>query len=266
MDQKKAKLIALDIDGTIIDKEYDVPLHPDVREAVAEARAAGVKVCLCSARPCYFMDDATDGLGEIDALIGCNGATIETDGKLIYKETLPLPLLLACLDTAKRLDVYLSFAGDEKIYVCIRGPVAVPLELGDRFVTLGDEDTARLLREQDLASSFIFTKEPMARDAVFTGPGFELADIHKSSGHSFTVTNKGTNKGTGLARLAAHWGIPLEQALAVGNDGNDIPMLEAAGTGVAVANASPEVIAAAEYIVPSVSEGGAAEAIRRFAL
>ena len=260
------KLIALDIDGTIIEKTAGVPVHRKVRAAVNEARAAGHKVCLCSARPGYYMRDATEGLDEIDAVIGCSGALIEKDGEVIHKDPIALPILLACFETAKRLDTYMSFAGDDKIYVCKKGPVLPPLEGGSVFVIIEDEELLRVLREKDIYCAFVFTKKGVQKESIFTDEAFKGAAIHKSSMNSFDLVNIETNKGTGVLFLAEQYGITSENVIAIGNDENDVPMFRAAGTGVAMANASPEVRAAADWIAPDVRKGGAAEAIRRFAL
>jgi len=260
------KLIALDIDGTTIDRPSGVFVHEKVREAVRDAREVGIKVCLSSARPCYYMQDATDGLDGVDALVGGSGAVIEKDGEIIFKKTMKLPLLLACFETAKRLDMYMSFAGNEKIYICQKGPVSPPLEYGDAFLVLNDDKLLEKLYEDEFTIAFVFTEVEMQKEEIFTDPEFELATIHKASERSFNLTDRGTDKGKGVLKLAESWGILSEEILAVGNDENDIPMLEMAGVGVAVANATPEVLKIADWVAPDVHQGGAADAIRRFAL
>jgi len=69
-----------------------------------------------------------------------------------------------------------------------------------------------------------------------------------------------------LARLAAHLGIKREETMAIGDNDNDAEMLAWAGLSVAMGNATPKTKAAADYIAPSISEDGAAEAIERFIL
>jgi len=266
MNQTIARLIVIDIDGTIIDKPVGVPVHKRVREAVREAREAGARVCLCSARPCYYMQDATQGLDGVDALIGCSGAMIELDGKAVYRAAIPKEQLLACFETAKEKDMYMSFAGDKKILVCKKGPVSPPLEYGSVFVIMEDAELLEALKADDYYCAFIFTKAGVRKEDVFKDPRFQGATIHKASQNSFNLTKGDTNKGTGALFLAGLWGVPREGILAIGNDENDIPMFEAAGTGVAVANAGEDVIAAADWVAPDVRHGGAADAIRRFAL
>jgi len=263
---KKARLIALDIDGTLIDRQKGVPVHKKVREAIREAREAGVKVCLSSARPCYFMQDATDGLDGVDALIGCSGATIEVEGETIFKAAIPLPQLLFCLDMAVKNDMHVSFVGDEKILVCKKGPIWPPFDHGSVFAILEDRELKEALKNGSFYCAFIFAKESAKKEDVFEDPIFEEVTIHRSSVDSFNITNGGTDKGKAVLKLAELWGIEREEILAIGNDENDIPMFEIAGMSAAVANAGKEALEAADLVVPDVKRGGAAAAIRRFAL
>jgi hydroxymethylpyrimidine pyrophosphatase-like HAD family hydrolase len=76
----------------------------------------------------------------------------------------------------------------------------------------------------------------------------------------------GVSKGDGLRRLAAHLGVPQVQTMAIGDQGNDVPMIAWAGVGVAIGGASPAALAAAEWIAPPLEEDGAAAAIERFIL
>ena len=267
----KQWLIALDIDGTILDKPTGVRVPQKVRDAIKDARAHGARVCLCSSRPCFFMGDATGDVGEVDALVGVSGAVIEIPrapgdnrGEVFYKDRLPASLALAVFNKAQKHDLYVSFAGDEKILTCKKGPFSPPTGTGSVFAVMDDDELADALKNAPHSCAFMFTKPGMPDSLIVDEPTLSAATIQRASNNCFIITNKGTDKGTGVMRLAELWGIPRETVLAVGNDENDIAMLKAAGVGVAVANASPKTLAAADWIAPGVEDGGAAEAIRRF--
>ena len=74
------------------------------------------------------------------------------------------------------------------------------------------------------------------------------------------------NKGAGLLALCGHLGIDPAQAMALGDGSNDLAMIQAAGLGVAMANADPAVLAAADYVTGSNDESGVAQAIEKFVL
>jgi len=266
MSSTKARLIALDIDETILNRPAGVPVHSKVREAVRDAREAGAKVCLCSARPTYFMKDALSGLDEVDALIGCSGAMIVKDGEIIYKNRMEKPLLMACYETGKRLDAYFSFAGENHLFIPRKGPRNPTDDDAAVFIVMEDDELIEKIQADDFYCAFIFVEPGTMKEAVFLDPVFASASIQKSSSNAFEILNEGTNKGTGVLKLAELWNIPREEILAVGNDENDITMFKVAGVGVAVGNARADVKAAADWIAPDVLHGGAADAIRRFAL
>jgi HAD superfamily hydrolase (TIGR01484 family) len=74
----------------------------------------------------------------------------------------------------------------------------------------------------------------------------------------------GLNKSVGLNWLAQRYGIAQDEVLAVGDNDNDVEMLEWAGVGVAMGNGSPPALAAADWVAPSVLEDGAAVALERY--
>ena len=91
-------------------------------------------------------------------------------------------------------------------------------------------------------------------------------DIASSGWDNLEIIQPGINKGTGLARLAAHYGIAREQVMAFGDYWNDAEMLEWAGESFAMENAVPEIRARAKYIAPSNAEDGVARTIEELLL
>lgn len=78
------------------------------------------------------------------------------------------------------------------------------------------------------------------------------------------VSPKGDDKGEALRFLAAHYNIPIENTVAIGDNLNDLPMILAAGTGVAVENAVEEFKSHADDVCPSCDEGGVADVIEKY--
>ena len=75
------------------------------------------------------------------------------------------------------------------------------------------------------------------------------------------VNPRGVTKASGIASFAREMGIGIDETVAFGDGGNDVPMLEAAGLGVAMGNASDEVKARAGYVTASVDDDGLAQAL-----
>ena len=262
----KSKLIALDIDGTIIDKMAGIALPSVVRETINDARKVGARVCLCSSRPTFFMQDATKYLDEVDALIGCSGAEIEIDGKIFHRDILSLHVAQSCVEIASNCDMYLSFPSDGIFYALNKKNTVSDYSVHPLFDFMDSDELLTKLEKNPVYCGFIFTDPGVPVDFILKNPVLAAATVQYSGEHSFIITDKGIDKSTGLLKLAEHWDIPKEAILAVGNDENDIPMLKAAGTSVAVGNANPMIFEYVDWIAPDVRDGGAAEAIRRYAL
>lgn len=80
------------------------------------------------------------------------------------------------------------------------------------------------------------------------------------------ITSCKADKASGIAAMAAHFGISISETMAFGDGGNDTPMLRHAGIGVAMGNALPEVQAAADFVTTAVDSDGIAHAMRHFGL
>ncbi|MGH7140559.1 MAG: HAD family hydrolase, partial [Pirellulales bacterium] len=95
-------------------------------------------------------------------------------------------------------------------------------------------------------------------------PGLLYTHVLRSPryiGHMCEIAPFGVTKWSGIQHVAAEWGISPDEMCAVGDDVNDIPMIEAAGIGIAMGNAQPEVKAAADFIAPTHDEDGLAAAV-----
>ena len=92
-------------------------------------------------------------------------------------------------------------------------------------------------------------------DAVDARPGLCRA---QSIPVNVEITNAQATKGTALVWLCEHLGVPVADTVAFGDSGNDLSMIEAAGDGVAMGNAAPEVKAIADHVAPPCTESGVA--------
>ncbi|MBV8151392.1 MAG: HAD-IIB family hydrolase, partial [Candidatus Eremiobacteraeota bacterium] len=92
------------------------------------------------------------------------------------------------------------------------------------------------------------------------------AYVTRSIPEYIEVLDPKVNKGAALAAVARHYGVGLEETLAIGDSWNDEPLLRAAGVGVAMGNSPPELLAVADAVVGDVFHDGVAEALERFVL
>jgi Cof subfamily protein (haloacid dehalogenase superfamily) len=268
------RLMALDYDGTAA-VGGECPTSR-VREAVTAAQAAGVRVLLATGRSFGAAYRYAEALGLRDPLIAFQGAVVKEmvpPHATLFKEFLPLEPLVEFLALAEARDFDLSLYGEEEYYVTsLRHSAEFHRRwFGPPFHIVASYDEA--LRE------FRAKGETPIKGLMIVEPGegeLLAAELHAIFGGRLTVlrshefftevTPPKTSKGNALAFLAARYGVSPAETVAVGDSDNDISMIRWAGLGVAMGNAAPEVIAAADWVAPPVAEDGLATVIDRFVL
>lgn len=283
------KLLALDLDGTLLDSRGRIP--DANREAIRAAESAGVLVTIASGR--RFRDARPVGLElELNApLVTHNGALLKYAGSL---ETVAASLLNP-ETTREIVRVGKQYGGDALVSADPHGKGSLLYDrVSDDNIPLqrylawaerlhGDEAENAVSHVADLHDvlpdhevihiSFSGTCEAMSRMLGFLEQ--ELADsvtilptIYPRL--DFTLIDilpPGASKGTGLEGLAREFDIKTEEIMAVGDNFNDLGMLEFAGTPVIMGNADASLLERAEfYKTLSNDESGVAHAIDRFIL
>lgn len=258
------KLIALDLDGTLLDPAGKVT--EGTKTAIARARAAGVRVVLDTGRPIpeavWFAKEAG-----CDDLISClggaalvNGGTGEVLRRHDIPETSGRRVLELCLGREIELMI---FAGNEILVdpwskESLLRTYPYPAFHDAAIVT--DNPIAYMARHglplTKVHGDWAPGRYPLEELAAL--PGVVLT---ASNDHDFELVADGVDKGRMLALLAALYGVPIRDCAAVGDSDNDLAMLRAVGTPIAMGNASQAVKDTAVRVVPSNGEDGAAKAI-----
>lgn len=257
------RLIATDIDGTLLDSTDSVPGRH--RSALQEAVERGVLLALVTARRRASTLAVARALELPCACISHNGARVwDWNGDELRHLTLDRGLAREVIRFADRRDIPLIVTIDERNYFDRRYPKSPSLLGSDDQVVASLEAIlsaapTRIIaaggRIDELCDAF-----GQARDSIVLHRYYSRLGSIASA----VVTHPRAVKEDALALLAERAGIRSHDVMALGDAEADAGMLRWAGVGVAMANAMPEAIAAADWVAPSNDEAGLAVAVSRF--
>ena len=260
------RMIAADLDGTLHVEQQ--PFTQRVREAVSKAQERGVRVVMATGRVSRTALPFARDLGLTSPLICNHGASIhaEASGALLLQRSVPLALARQVIAWTPE-NVTALVCADEEFYVVRASEDA--LDYGglshDHFHIV--PDLAQSLSVEPQKIVFVNDEEVSTRILGELRQQFgEQLHIVQSFSRYIEVTHHDVSKATAVAWLAKRWGIPREEVIAIGDQGNDISMIEWAGLGVAMGNGIEGVKAIADYVAPSAAEDGVAHVIEKFVL
>jgi Cof subfamily protein (haloacid dehalogenase superfamily) len=261
------RLVASDLDGTLL--RSDGTVDDRTRRAIAATEAAGVTVVFCTARPHRWLKPLAEDLFPAHPHHGvavcANGAVlwdVHTESVIEASPLQPAVAreLVALLESevpggAWAVERTGGFA-HEPDYVP-RWPVP-PDTLIDVVDTLVEEPAVKLMLRHGYLSADVLLQRAKAI-------GGHLAEFSHSNANDtlIEISAMGVSKASGLARLCRRLEIDPEDVIAFGDMPNDLPMLTWAGHSVAVANAHPEVIAAADEVTAANDDSGVARVLER---
>jgi phosphoglycolate phosphatase (TIGR01487 family) len=223
------RAVACDVDGTITDRHrrISVAAIACIRDLVDR----GVEVVLASGNTACFMD-------ALARMIGTSGTIIAENGG-VYRISFAGPLRIEG-DRSEALAAY-------KVLEAYYRKKGVTLELFSDQYRFSDVAFARTVPPEEV-------REVMR----------DLAVKVLDTGFAIHLQARGISKGLALRKLAADMGIPVREFLAMGDSENDLEMIQAAGVGVAVANAGDAVRAASDYVTEKGDGDGFVEAVMKY--
>ena len=267
------KLIAIDMDGTLLNSQKEIP--EENIKAIQEAAAAGIKIVLCTGRPRSGILPHFEklGLSEEEYIIMNNGcSTYDTKNwNLLQYESLSRSEMEELLQACEGFpEVALTFTGEKTYYVV---GDEVPELVAYDASTVFTEAKARSLEEIFVEGQVIFQAMYMADseplDAFQNAVQDRLSQSYstvRSQDYIFEIMPRGATKASGLKHLAEKLGIAPDQIMALGDAANDLEMLQFVGQSVAMGNASDDIKALCKYVTLTNDEAGVAHAIRTWAL
>jgi Cof subfamily protein (haloacid dehalogenase superfamily) len=264
------RLLACDLDGTLMGDDTVIAIR--VKRAVFAAQARGIHVTLATGRGFPETLPFAQALNITVPIICYQGGLVKdpATGELLFRATMPRDLVLDVIELAHRRDWHLVVYVDDAVYIDeYRQPRSFYADLLGLKIHLVDDLADVIVHGETDPAKFLFVADKVESDRIFSEIDARYAQhMNVVRSHALFVEGNplGVSKGSALRRLAGFLNVPQREVMAIGDQGNDVPMLEWAGFGVAMANASRTTIAAADWIAPPLSADGAAVAIERFLL
>lgn len=264
------KLIALDLDGTLLNGKKEI--SEANKEALRLAREKGVKVVITTGRPLPAVEAILTELGLMQAdeySITFNGGLVQkNDGSILDQTGFGLEAVQSIYKVTQELGLPLDIVRGGDVYVL---PAAVESLYPTCNALLNYLPTAY----EDLPQGVEFNKaitacEPGLLDAMIQKIPEQLLsqfEVFKSREILLEWCPKGVHKAEGLTKLIAHLGIDRSEVMTCGDEDNDFSMIEWAGLGVCMANGSDKVKAVANVVTPMTNEEDAvAWAVQKYVL
>lgn len=265
-------VLFFDVDGTLTsfdpddmtDKDFNA-IHPSkaVVDAFGRLRNAGHQAFICTGRPLWLIADGLRALNPA-GIVAMAGATLEVEGRVVHEECFDEGIVeeLARRIAAAGFEAF--FEANEATFALEPAGVEQSSLIGTAVVHSAEEMRIDghlrvgkvCLNAADLAR--------VANDDGFIDRNFELCN---TGGSNRELSPKGIDKGVGVARALEYLGrVGNERTFGFGDSGNDLGMLAAVETAVAMGNAMPEVKAVADYVTDDVANDGTVTAMQHFGL
>ncbi|ALX04549.1 HAD family hydrolase [Aeromicrobium erythreum] len=250
-------LLATDLDGTLL--RSDGTLSDRTRAAVAAAEESGVEVVFVTARPPRWLDELADAVGGHGVALCGNGAFVLDVARREVVESHPfapadLRVLLA--------DLRAAVPGIGFAVECADG-----MRRDEHFLDAHRDDAVGHDLEA-VGAGKLLARAPDVEQEAFLTRVSEVVGDRAELGYSGAVglaelTPRGVTKASGLQTWCTERGIAARDVWACGDMPNDLPMLAWAGRALAVANAHPDVLAAADEVIGSNDDDGVAQVLER---
>ncbi len=250
------RLIASDLDGTLL--RSDGTISRRTRDAIGAAEDRGLAFAFVTARPPRYIESLAEAAGVTGMAVCSNGAIlfdIGTHAHLHHERLAPeLARELVAAVRAALPDIAFAVEHDDSLAYEPGFPM-FPDDSDprvDHVHAFFDQELTKLLLHHPEHEAELLTE--LVRDVV----GDRAQVIHSGGPRIIEIAAAGVSKATGLARLCDELKIDGSEVMAFGDMPNDLPMLRFAGRAIAVANAHPEVLAAAHEVTASNDEDGVA--------
>lgn len=266
------KLVAIDLDGTLLNEKKEIT--PRNKAALMTAKEQGVKVVICTGRPLPAIHPFLKELNleePGDYSITFNGGLVQKNdtGEMIEKNVLTFAQVEALIALAQSLDLPLDLLAEETVY-----NVATSEGNQSLYSTMNPLLTHVPTKLEEVQENLVYNKAVIGFEQTFLDAQIqkipaeirEAFEVIKSRDMLLEFMPKGVTKAYGLSLLVRDLGLKQSEVMSIGDEENDLSMIEYAGIGVAMANAVDLIKDAADIVTASNEEDGVACVVEEYVL
>ncbi len=264
------KLIALDMDGTLLDSNHRVSSR--TYRALRLAEEKGVSVVLATGRLYKSAKYYVEKLGLKNPIISSNGALVhDIDGSVLYENLLSYNGLKDSLRIIEDHGIYYHLYTTDsvysktikmdmlrKFYSDFQGRLLIKAEKFKSYDEILGLKFNKIITISDKNEELVALKKDLDR--------LEEIEVTSSLANNLEIMNRNVSKKTAIEYLAKRLGIEPMEIVTIGDNANDLSMIEYAGLGIAMGNAISKLRSAADYVTDTNNNDGVAKAIEKFIL
>jgi len=281
-EELKYRMLVVDMDYTLLNKEKKVSDRN--REALRKAMEKGVHVVVATGR-IYTSARVYAGLLGINTpIIASNGAIIREANfgnplhteKIIYRSLLPAEAVAEMMRLSHKYGLFCHLFTDDTIYAEKLVNVSLRYTEWNRY--LGEQDRVKIVIDEDLEKKVVEKKLEVLKAVVVDQDSRKiqcirediektgLVSVSQSLKDNLEVMDKSVSKGNAVRILSEMLGVKREEIVAIGDNENDISMIEYAGLGIAMGNGEEVLKQVADAITGHYEEDGVAQAVEKYIL
>lgn len=265
MKENLPKLVLCDVDGTLIDRTEDItPAFKKLKKIIAEYK---IPFSIASGRSMDTLKKFADELEITEPIIINNGAGARQNGESLWDDLFPAILVKEAIKKADTMDmaIFMGYGDYELVY---RHNAYVQYDI-EHFGRYNHFHIPLESEWKKLQFERVMLTDPQKPGRVeellpYLKKYDDQLEIIQYDSRHIDIMKNGVSKAKGIARLSRLSGINTEDIMVIGDSVNDIEMVEAAGTGVAVGNAKPELKEIADYVCQQNNTLGVIEALTHY--
>ena len=261
------KMLVLDIDGTIIKKDFTY--SKELKDTLLRLQDNGVKVVIATGRMHHGAVPLIKELGLNTPAVSYQGGMVrnwQENDDILYSKRMTAEQAKRVIEYFRSQNVHINAYSCDKLFV-EQDDDLIKEYVTNRYVQYNVLDNLETLDLSKLDKLLCIENNPQKMQkvvddltAMFKGELFIVKSMH----HYCEVTHPEATKGKAIEFLCKYWNIDISETMAIGDNDNDIDMIKTAHIGVAMGNGTPNLKAAADFVTKSVEDDGVVFAVEKF--